>query len=82
MRILGLILGAILLFVGTILIVVGQSSIPELRGGLYGVGGFCVACALTIYSIRSGAGSVGFGALGTAVLGALVFFFVVILSKG
>jgi hypothetical protein len=82
MRILGIVLGAILLFVGAILIVVGQSTIAELRGGLYGVGGFCIACALIIFSIRSGAGSLGVGAIGAAVLGALVFFFVVLLSKG
>lgn len=80
-RVLGLIFAAILLFVGAILIVVGRSVISELQRGFFVVGGVCVACALAIFGMQSGRGSAAVGLLGLAILGAFVFFFVLLVSK-
>jgi hypothetical protein len=81
-RVVGLIFAAILLFVGAILIVIGRSVISELQGGFFVVGGICLACAFAIFGMQSARGSAGVGLLGLTVLGAFVFFFIVLMSRG
>lgn len=79
-RVFGLAVATVLLCVGLGLLWAAPSAAAELRRGILWVGGGCAACALVVFATKSSVISSGVALIGAAILGAFVFFFVVLLG--